>query len=55
MENQVHFEILQVATTQKLQRFTVNQCVVICGYSAVLISQSDVDLRVWSCGQLFKR
>ena len=35
MENQVHFEILQVATTQKLQRFTVNQCVVICGYSAV--------------------
>ena len=36
MENQVHFEILQVATTQKLQRFTVNQCVVICGYSAVL-------------------
>ena len=36
MENQVHFEILQVATTQKLQRFTVNRCVVICGYSAVL-------------------
>ena len=30
------FYILQVATTQKLQRFTVNRCVVICGYSAVL-------------------
>ena len=46
MENQVHFEILQVATTQKLQRFTVNQCVVICGYSAVFnetaISQTKI-------------
>ena len=42
MENQVHFEILQVATTQKLQRFTVNQCVVICGYSAVLIVNRNI-------------
>ena len=30
------FYILQVATTQKLQRFTVNECVVICGVTAVL-------------------
>ena len=30
------FYILQVATTQKLQRFTVNGCVVICGVTAVL-------------------
>ena len=29
------FYILQVATTQKLQRFTVNGCVVICGVTAV--------------------
>ena len=31
------FYILQVATTQKLQRFTVNGCVVICGVTAVLL------------------
>ena len=30
------FYILQVATTQKLQRFTVNGCVVICGVTAVI-------------------
>ena len=30
------FYILQVATTQKLQHFTVNGCVVICGVTAVL-------------------
>ena len=29
------FYILQVAKTQKLQRFTVNGCVVICGVTAV--------------------
>ena len=29
------FYIFQVATTQKLQRFTVNGCVVICGVTAV--------------------
>ena len=49
VENQVHFEILQVATTQKLQRFTVNQCVVICGYSAVLFVSEFRSLRkVWN-------
>ena len=48
VENQVHFEILQVATTQKLQRFTVNRCVVICGYSAVSVKSNKKWCKHWN-------
>ena len=57
LENQVPFDfffgifyILQVATTQKLQRFTVNGCVVICGVTAVLsfnVSKYCTNCLIW--------
>ena len=39
------FYILQVATTQKLQRFTVNGCVVICGVTAVFLNEKNLVIK----------